>query len=113
MPDDPNDTDFLRSWEPQDVEDMFRRVVTDALRNHSCRFTREEAAALHAIGKLDDDQLTAVKTVAKLSADQIGVLGRFARTMDAVSNRLGQAILLTILAVALTILAKKFGIIDL
>ena len=44
----------------RELHELIRAAVAEAIQAHPCRFTVDEAAALHAIAKLTSDQLTAL-----------------------------------------------------
>ena len=90
----------------RELEEIVRKAVGDALQAHVCRFTREEAAMLHGLGKLSDDNLDAIRIISKLPAEQLSTLARLARTLNAATDRISQAILIALVALAAWVLYR-------
>lgn len=90
----------------RELEEIVRKAVGDALQAHVCRFTRDEAAMLHGLGKLTDDQLDAIRIIGRLPAEQLSTLARLARTLNTATDRISQALVIGLVALAAWVLYR-------
>lgn len=98
----------------RELEEIVRKAVGDAMQDHVCRFTREEAAILHDVGKLTDGHLDAIRLLGKMPSEQLSTLARLARTLNTATDRISQAILIALVALAAWVLYRlsEVGIIQ-